>query len=164
MSTSINATLQLCELLMEKIKTTITVTLTHPTPTDPLQLLTFPVSVSPVSACAASPSPCSPPAGSGNGEGRVAGFSEPRVGSRRRRKMEATKLQLQPAAHSRGAGLKVDGALLSEPDISPLCGSQMKYSSSAFIAHGKKIQGVCDGTIRRERGREPRCVVITQIW
>lgn len=53
------------------------------------------------------------------------------------------------------SGLEHDGALLTEPHISPLCGSQMKNSSSAFIA---QVQiHPCDGTIRRERGRDPVC-------
>lgn len=49
------------------------------------------------------------------------------------------------------AGYTTGARCFTEPDISPLCGSQMKYSSSAFIAQVEIHP--CDGTIRREMRR-----------
>lgn len=69
----------------------------------------------------------------------------------------------------RGGGersrLQYDRAPLKEPDKSPLCGSEMKCSSPAFIA--QVTIHPFNGTIRRERERA--CVlfcvvIITYIW
>lgn len=53
------------------------------------------------------------------------------------------------------SGLYHDRAPFTKDDISPLCGSEMKYSSAAFIIQVKTHP--CDGTTREERERG--CVV-----
>lgn len=59
----------------------------------------------------------------------------------------------------RSSGLYHDRAPFTEPDISPLCGSGMKYSSPSFITQVKIHP--CDGTARGERERG--CVVISYL-
>lgn len=104
------------------------------------------VSAAPLSVCAAFPSPSSPLPGSE----MERGTSGP-GGGRWETRRSAPARSLRTGSAQRRSGLYHDRAPSTEPDISPLCGSEMKYSSR-LSSH--KLKSIPAMVRPEERGRE----------